>query len=123
MRLLRREVEARWRAGLLKEPVRIPPSPPSRDFDDLYTAPEGGFRDKADYYERCSSGPHLASIRLPAVILSADDDPIATGLGHPEFPAVFLRVPSLRPLRPARGLPQPGSARRALAGGSPGALR
>jgi predicted alpha/beta-fold hydrolase len=77
LRLLREEVDARWKAGLLQERLRIPAFATLRDFDDLYTAPAGGFRDRSDYYERCSSGPHLASIRLPAVILTAADDPIA----------------------------------------------
>ena len=79
MRLLRREVEARFKAGLLAKPLSLPRFATLRDFDDAYTAPEGGFQNKEDYYATCSSGPHLASIRLPAVILGAEDDPIAPG--------------------------------------------
>jgi predicted alpha/beta-fold hydrolase len=45
------------------------------DFDDFYTAPAAGFRDRHDYYERCSAKPHLAQIRTPTVILHAEDDP------------------------------------------------
>ncbi len=95
MRLLRREVDARWQAGLLNERVRFPALATLRDFDDLYTAPAGGFRDKSDYYDRCSSGPHLAAIRLPAVILSAEDDPIAPAADIRRFrrsAAVHLHV-------------------------------
>jgi len=97
MRLLRKEVDARWKAGLLENRVDIPALATLRDFDDLYTAPAGGFRDKSDYYERCSSGPHLASIRLPAIILSAEDDPIAPASDIRKFPlspAVHLHVES-----------------------------
>ncbi len=45
------------------------------EFDDAYTAPEAGFADGRDYYRRASSGPHLARIETPTVILSAADDP------------------------------------------------
>lgn len=86
MRLLRGEVDARWRAGLLAERVPLPRSATLRDFDELYTAPAGGFRDRADYYARCSSGPHLAAIRLPATVLTAEDDPIAPASDLRRFP-------------------------------------
>lgn len=72
---LRRDVRERDR---LRGVARRPPIPlraSLMDFDDLYTAPEAGFADGADYYRRCSSLPHLAAIRTPTVILSAADDP------------------------------------------------
>jgi hypothetical protein len=46
-----------------------------RDFDTAYTAPAGGFKDRDDYYDRCSAGPHLSRITKPTVILHAEDDP------------------------------------------------
>jgi predicted alpha/beta-fold hydrolase len=46
-----------------------------REVDELYTAPAAGFVDADDYYARCSSGPHLAAIGRPAVILTSGDDP------------------------------------------------
>jgi predicted alpha/beta-fold hydrolase len=48
-----------------------------RAFDEAYTAPRAGFKDRADYYAKCSCGPHLAGIRIPTVILTAEDDPFA----------------------------------------------
>lgn len=65
------------------------------DFDDLYTAPEGGFENGADYYRRCSSLPHLAAIRTPSVILTAGDDPFVDARAFQNAPlpaAVHLHV-------------------------------
>jgi predicted alpha/beta-fold hydrolase len=45
------------------------------DFDDAVTAPVHGFRDATDYYERSSSLRWLDRIRIPTLLLSADDDP------------------------------------------------
>nr|MDQ3806506.1 hypothetical protein [Acidobacteriota bacterium] len=50
-----------------------------RQFDERYTAPHGGYRDADDYYARASSLPVIRSIRVPALILHADDDPIIPG--------------------------------------------
>jgi hypothetical protein len=46
-----------------------------RRFDDLYTAPLWDFADALDYYRRCSSAPLVGRIALPALILTARDDP------------------------------------------------
>lgn len=46
-----------------------------RQFDEAYTAPHHGFRDAADYYSRASALPVVARIRIPALILVAEDDP------------------------------------------------
>jgi predicted alpha/beta-fold hydrolase len=47
-----------------------------REFDDRITAPYGGYRDAAEYYARSSSGPWLASIDRPTLILNSGDDPM-----------------------------------------------
>ena len=47
-----------------------------RAFDERITAPYGGYRDAAEYYARSSSGPWLASIDRPTLILNAADDPM-----------------------------------------------
>jgi predicted alpha/beta-fold hydrolase len=72
---LRKAVRERERAGLVRERIAIPRLASLIEFDDLYTAPRAGFANGADYYRRCSSLPHLASIATPAVILTAADDP------------------------------------------------
>jgi len=56
------------------------------DFDNVFTAPLHGFRDVDDYWSRGSAKPHLASIRVPALVVNARNDP-------------FI---------PARSLPKPG---------------
>jgi predicted alpha/beta-fold hydrolase len=47
-----------------------------RQFDERYTAPHGGYRDAAQYYERTSSLPVIRDIRVPTLILHSSDDPI-----------------------------------------------
>jgi uncharacterized protein len=46
-----------------------------REFDDAVTAPLHGFADAADYYEQSSSKHHVAAIRVPTLLLHAEDDP------------------------------------------------
>ena len=46
-----------------------------RQFDEIYTAPHHGFRNAADYYERASARRVIDRIRVPALILTAEDDP------------------------------------------------
>ena len=46
-----------------------------RDFDEAYTAPHHGFRDADDYYHRASSLRIVDRIRIPTLIVSAEDDP------------------------------------------------
>ncbi len=50
-----------------------------REYDELITAPYGGYRDAADYYARASSGPHLQRLARPTLLLAADDDPLIPG--------------------------------------------
>lgn len=45
------------------------------DFDEAYTAPCFGFASAQDYYERSSAKSFLASIKIPTLILQAQDDP------------------------------------------------
>jgi predicted alpha/beta-fold hydrolase len=58
-----------------------------RDFDEAYTAPHFGFRDAGDYYHRASAMRVIDRVRIPALIISAEDDPFVP-------PAVF-RDPKL----------------------------
>ncbi|OFW07605.1 MAG: hypothetical protein A3I61_17600 [Acidobacteria bacterium RIFCSPLOWO2_02_FULL_68_18] len=46
-----------------------------RRFDDVYTAPHHGFRDSADYYYRVSAMRVVDRIRVPTLIMTAEDDP------------------------------------------------
>jgi uncharacterized protein len=46
-----------------------------RGFDDTYTAPYFGFRNAEDYYYRASSMRVIDRIRIPALMITAEDDP------------------------------------------------
>jgi predicted alpha/beta-fold hydrolase len=46
-----------------------------RTFDDVYTAPYFGFADAEDYYHRASAMRVANRIRVPALVIVAEDDP------------------------------------------------
>jgi predicted alpha/beta-fold hydrolase len=46
------------------------------EFDDVVTAPHFGFGTADNYYRLASSGPLLRSIRVPTLIIQAEDDPL-----------------------------------------------
>jgi predicted alpha/beta-fold hydrolase len=46
-----------------------------REFDEKYTAPYHGFRGASDYYHRASAMRVAARIRVPTLVITADDDP------------------------------------------------
>ena len=46
-----------------------------RDFDEAYTAPYFGFADADDYYHRASAMRVVDRIRVPALVVTAEDDP------------------------------------------------
>jgi predicted alpha/beta-fold hydrolase len=73
------------------------------DFDDVVTAPVHGFRDAADYYARSSSLGYLARVRVPALLLSAVDDPFLPAAVLDEVRAVAAANPALSVEFPAHG--------------------
>jgi predicted alpha/beta-fold hydrolase len=46
-----------------------------REFDATYTAPYFGFRSAEDYYHRASSMRVIDRVRVPALVIIAEDDP------------------------------------------------
>jgi predicted alpha/beta-fold hydrolase len=46
-----------------------------RKFDAVFTAPHFGFADEEDYYHRASAMRVIDRIRVPALIITAEDDP------------------------------------------------
>jgi predicted alpha/beta-fold hydrolase len=46
-----------------------------RQFDERYVAPAFGFANADDYYAQASSIPYIARIRIPTLIIHAEDDP------------------------------------------------
>lgn len=74
----------RLRAALRSKMALMPQEFPERDlssiktiwqFDEEITAPAFGFEDAADYYRQCSSAAVLEDIRIPTLVLHAQDDP------------------------------------------------
>lgn len=49
-----------------------------REFDEVFTAPIGGFKNRDDYYKTCSAKQYLSSISIPTVIMTAEDDPFVS---------------------------------------------
>ena len=78
-RWLLRRMKADWHAG----PLEISPEQAAvlevaetiREFDNGVVAPMNGFRDAADYYASCASGPLLDRIAVPTLAIHADNDP------------------------------------------------
>ena len=75
-----RGLKARMRRKVRCHPGRFPLEPLARvrtvrDFDEAYTAPHFGFRDASDYYHRASAMRVIHRVRVPALVITADDDP------------------------------------------------
>ena len=45
------------------------------EFDNVFTAPQYGYRDALDYYERVILKKSIPFIKIPTLILMAEDDP------------------------------------------------
>jgi predicted alpha/beta-fold hydrolase len=75
-----RGLKARMRRKVRCHPDRFSLEPLNRirtvrEFDEVYTAPHFGFHDATDYYHRASAMRVIDRIRIPAMILTAEDDP------------------------------------------------
>lgn len=81
--------------GLL-EPDEVRRAKSFAAFDDIVTARLNGFASAADYWARCSSSGFLDRIRVPTLMVSADDDPIVPGATIPREaianPAIDMRI-------------------------------
>ena len=54
------------------------------EYDRAVTAPLHGFVDERDYWTRSSSGPYLAAIRRPTLLINALDDPFVPSSSLPD---------------------------------------
>ena len=72
---LRRETEPVWRRAPAPVRAAVHRARHIRDFDDALTAKEAGFRDAADYYASCSPVRGMDALRVPTLLIHADDDP------------------------------------------------
>ncbi len=71
------------------------------DFDDRYVAPRNGFRSADDYYVRSSALSFLPEIRVPALVIHAQDDPWIPAASYKGFN--WSSNPMLMPLLPRQG--------------------
>ena len=71
-----------------------------RQFDDLYTAPDAGYSNAREYYEKASALPILGNAEVPILIIAAQDDPIVP---FSSFASVNLRARNLTLLAPKHG--------------------
>lgn len=77
---------------------RLPRARSIREFDDLFTAPHFGFRGADDYYARSSALQFIPNVRVPALVIHAEDDPFVPfePFRHPSLsanPFVLLLAP------------------------------
>ncbi len=69
------------------------------EFDNRYTAPIHGFRDALHYYEECSSTNYVQKIKIPTLIVNAQNDPFLSKECYPieplkNHPMVKLEMPN-----------------------------
>ena len=72
---LRQETEPVWRDSPVSVRAALARARHVRDFDDAFTAMDAGFRDAADYYASCSPIRGIDALRIPTLLLHANDDP------------------------------------------------
>jgi predicted alpha/beta-fold hydrolase len=65
-----------------------------RAFDNEYTAPHFGFRDADDYYHRASAMRVIERIRVPSLVIAAEDDPFVPS--HPFYDSNVIGNPSVQ---------------------------
>ena len=80
MRRFLRDMGDKMRAKARQFPGRVDLAPLAgmttfQQFDDAFTGPMHGFRDAEDYWARCSAKQFLPRVRVPALMVSAADDP------------------------------------------------
>jgi predicted alpha/beta-fold hydrolase len=69
------------------------------EFDEALTGPVHGFKGAEDYWAQSSSGPYVERVRVPLLLLSAEDDPFIPAACLPREaaaanPCVTLETPA-----------------------------
>lgn len=72
---MREALRVRRDLGWAGDDLVIPEGASVREADGLVTAPMAGYPDAEAYYADCSSAPRWPAVEVPAVVLSAADDP------------------------------------------------
>ncbi len=71
-----------------------------KDFDDIFTAPDGGYGDAENYYNQASAINFIPNIRVPTLIIASKDDPIVP---FESFLSDKLKTPFVTLLAPECG--------------------
>ena len=77
LKSLRRDLQLMEKLNPDMPKLDFPPDMTIRKFDELHTAPMNGFKDAADYYQKCSAIHFVPEIKIPTLILSSLDDPFS----------------------------------------------
>jgi len=85
-----------------------------REFDNVVTAPLHGFRDTDDYWTRASSKPGLRLVRVPTLVLNAQNDPFLPAAALPDASEVSNAITLEQP--------EEGGHNGFVTGGYPGKL-
>jgi hypothetical protein len=88
MTSLRAKIRAK--AELFPDDVRVDGLDDMRtfaEFDNAYTAPINGFRDAEDYWAQASCKQYLPAIKIPTLMVNAEDDPFLSPSCYPHAEA------------------------------------
>ncbi len=77
---------------------RLPQIRTFHEFDDLFTAPIHGFQNAVDYYRQASAQNYLKNIKIPTLLVNAQNDPFLAPSCFPkeiarEHSSLFLETP------------------------------
>lgn len=67
------------------------------EFDNVFTAPLHGFKSTEHYWKRASAKPHLHQIRVPALVINAQNDPFMPASSLPRADEVGKNVTLWQP--------------------------
>jgi predicted alpha/beta-fold hydrolase len=102
LRSLKKKV--RWKQSRLRERMNVSAALSCRtiwEFDEIVTAPLNGFENAEDYYARSSGARFLEGVRVPTLMMHAEDDPFLPAARVPRDQAA--RNPALQLVAHARG--------------------
>ncbi|TGK37464.1 alpha/beta fold hydrolase [Leptospira gomenensis] len=71
------------------------------EFDDLVTAPFFGYKDAAEFYEKCSSIRFIPEIRHPGIVIHSEDDPVVPPFDWEKIP--WEKLPHIRTILSPKG--------------------
>ncbi|MEO6810009.1 MAG: alpha/beta fold hydrolase [Isosphaeraceae bacterium] len=75
VKMLREEIRKLHAAFPDLGPIDLSQVKTVQEFDEAYTAPRNGFASAAEYYQQASAGPLVPQIKVPGLVVHAEDDP------------------------------------------------